>query len=269
MIATVTNIRKGYADLADGQLHYRHRAGGGGTPVVFLHQTASSGRMWEKVMTRLDDARPLYALDTPGFGGSFDPENAPKLVDYTRWIAEAMDSLTIPRAHLVGHHTGAAIAIELTAQAPGRAATLTMIGPNPLTQEERAEFSARLGAAFRPVRSGAYLLKNWEYLRAGGANADIALLHAEMIDMLRAWQARPHAYAAVWEQDFSAAFARIACPMLIMAAPDDILFPYFGRARALRPDAMAVQLEKGANFEPDLNPDEVAAMISRHIAAYD
>lgn len=258
------NIRKGYADLADGQIHYRHVAGDG-VPVLLFHQTASSGRMWEKVMRVLGGARSLYAFDTPGFGGSFDPAEAPSMGDYARWMLGAMDALGIDRAHLVGHHTGAAIAIEMAAQAPARAATLTMIGPNPLTVTEREAFAARLGAPFRPVRSGAYLLKNWEYLRVGGADADMALLHGEMVDMLRAWAARPHAYGAVWGQDFAALFATITCPMLLMAAPDDILFPYLARATAMRPDAIVVPLSGGANFEPDLVPDEVAAAISAHI----
>jgi len=260
------SIRKAYVDLPEGQLHYRYIAGSEGLPVVFLHQTASSGRMWEKVMVQLTGAHPLYAFDTPGFGGSFDPPGAPGMVEYARWMLEAIDALGLERVHLVGHHTGAAIAIELAARAPDRIATLAMIGPNPLTVEERATFAGKLGAAFRPGRSGAYLLKNWEYLRTGGADADIALLHAEMVDMLRAWAARPHAYAAVWGQDFAALYACIACPMLIMAAPDDILFAFFERARRLRPDAAALVLERGANFEPDLAPGAVAEAIRQHIA---
>ena len=38
-------IRRGYADLPDGQVHYRPIAGEAPdtSPVVFLHQTASSG----------------------------------------------------------------------------------------------------------------------------------------------------------------------------------------------------------------------------------
>ena len=258
-------IRKAYVDLPEGQLHYRHVAGGDAAPVVFLHQTASSGRMWEKVMRRLEGPHPLYALDTPGFGGSFDPPGAPRMADYAGWMLGAIEALGLEEVHLVGHHTGAAIGVELASRMPARVATLTMIGPNPLTAEERLVFAGKLGAPFRPVRSGAYLLKNWEYLRTGGADADMALLHAEMIDMLRAWAARPHAYAAVWEQDFATLYARIACPMLIMAAPDDILFAFFDRARTQRPDATAIVLREGANFEPDLASDEVAEAIRRHI----
>ena len=259
-------IRKGYLDLPDGQIHYRHLPGGDELPTVFLHQTASSGRMWERVMTEMAGFAPSYALDTPGFGGSFDPAIVPDIGDYARWIGDAIEALGFERVHLVGHHTGSAIAIELAVARPALAATLALIGPSPLTADERSGLAAKLGAAFRPTRSGAYLLKNWEYLRVGGADADIMVLHAELIDMLRAWSTRPHAYAAVWNQDALALLPRIACPVLMMAAPDDMLFPYLERALTACPNATAAALSAGANFEPDLAPAEVAAALRAHLA---
>lgn len=259
-------IRRGYVDLADGQVHYRRigSEAGDAVPVLFLHQTASSGRMWEKVMVRLAGPRPLIAIDTPGFGGSFDPPDPPTMAQYAGWAAGSLDALGYRRAHVVGHHTGAAIALELASHASDRVASLALIGPNASTGDQRAAL-AGLGAAFRPTRSGAYLLKNWEYLRVGGANADVALLHAEMVDMLRAWASRPHAYAAVSGQDALALLAQVTCPTLLMAAVDDMLFPQLERAGATCLAATTLTLSGGANFEPDLAADEVVAALAAHL----
>ena len=254
---------KGYATITGGQVHYRLRPGDG-VPVVLLHQTASSGAMWERVMAALPADRPLYALDTPGFGGSFDPPAGPSLDDYARWIGEAIAALGLARPHVVGHHTGASIAAALSMQQPDLCRSLALIGPGYADAAERAAMAQRFGKPFRPVRSGAYLLKNWEYLRVGGADADIALLHREMVDQLRAHATRPDAYAAVWQADSIAAFHAVRCPALIMAARDDVMFPSFERARAARPDIAAVELTGGANFEPDLVPGEVAAALATH-----
>ena len=256
-------IIKGYVDITDGQLHYRLRPGHG-APVVFLHQTASSGAMWERVIAALPEGRPLYALDTPGFGSSFDPPAGPSLDDYARWIGEAIASLGLVRPHVVGHHTGASIAAALNMQQPGLCRSLALIGPGYADAAERAAMAQRFGKPFRPVRSGAYLLKNWEYLRVGGADADIALLHREMVDQMRAHATRSDAYAAVWQADSIAAFMAIHCPALIMAARDDVMFPSFARAGAARPDIAAVELSGGANFEPDIVPGEVAAALAAH-----
>jgi hypothetical protein len=45
-------VRKSYVDTSGGQIHVRSMAGEG-IPVVFFHQTASSGQMWLKTMQLL------------------------------------------------------------------------------------------------------------------------------------------------------------------------------------------------------------------------
>lgn len=252
----MTTIRKAYTDLALGQLHYRSTAGAG-TPVVFLHQTASSSQMWEKVVERLDGNEPLYALDTPGFGGSFDPPGMPTMADYASWVREAMESLGIARVHLIGHHTGSCIGVEVAARWPELVASLSMIGPVPLTPEERDEFRKGYMEPFAPDANADYLRSTWEYLEALGAGADLALHHRELVDTARAYWGRFQAYSAVWNQEFADAYRKVRCPLQILCATDDVLYPFFQRAREIRPEAVAVELG-GANFEPDLDPDGTA-----------
>ncbi|MBK8783748.1 MAG: hypothetical protein IPO22_18520 [Anaerolineales bacterium] len=66
-------IRKGYVDTPNGQVHFRQLKKVDGVPLVLLHQTASSGMMFEPLMTLLSDSFHTLALDTPGFGASFLP----------------------------------------------------------------------------------------------------------------------------------------------------------------------------------------------------
>jgi pimeloyl-ACP methyl ester carboxylesterase len=259
-------VRKAYSDCAAGQIHYRHLAGDG-TPIVCLHQTASSGQMWLKTFERLAGCWPLYAFDTPGFGGSFDPpaDTRPTMTDYVEWLYEAMRDAGIERCHIVGHHTGSCIGVEMAARYPEFARSLTMVGPVPLTDAERVEFSKHFGIPFTPVVSGSYLLENWEYLRNLGAHADPLLMHREMADQLRAWWGRVQCYNAVWGQDFPSYFKAIACPMMIGAAADDVLHPYLDRAAAIRPDARLLPLS-GANFEPDLDADGFSAGLAAFLS---
>ena len=253
------NVHKSYADTSGGQVHYRVVAGAG-TPVVCFHQTASSGQMWLKTFERLAGRWPLYAFDTPGFGGSFDPDedSQPSMTQYVEWLHEAVRSAGIDECHIVGHHTGSCIGVEMAARHPELVKSLTMIGPVPLTDDERLEFSKHFGIPFKPVVSGSYLLENWEYLRNLGAHADPILFNREMSDQLRAWRGRVQSYTAVWGQDFPLYYKQVACPMMIGAAADDVLFPYLDRAAAMRPDAKVLPLS-GANFEPDLDADNFAA----------
>jgi pimeloyl-ACP methyl ester carboxylesterase len=260
-------ILKAYANIGAGQIHYR-RQQGPGAPVVCLHQTASSGAMWEKVMQRMAGERDFIALDTPGFGGSFDPPQTPKgMRAYAEWLREALDVLGIERFHLLGHHTGVCIAGELAAHYSTRVLSLAMIGPVPLTLEERNEYRKHYSTPFSPTADGAYLKTTWDYLQGLGAHGDLALHHRELVDTVRAYMGRFMAYSNVWDQDWIALYKTFKCPLLIMCAEDDVLFGVFARAQEMRPDAMSAKL-RGANFEPDLDPEGVVAALrafySRH-----
>lgn len=260
-------IRKGYVDVDGEQIHYRH-IDGPGTPVVCLHQTASSSQMYIRTMERLAGQRAVFAFDTPGFGGSFDPTGNPAMPDYARWLSKAIRAAGISRCHLMGHHTGACIGVEIAAAQPDLVQTLTMVGPVPLTAEERIEFSKHFGTPFTPGPSGGYLLDNWEYLRNLGGHHDVMLWHREMADQLRAWHGRVLSYSAVWDQDFTAHYKTVKMPLMIMCATDDVLYPYFQRAQDIRPDAVAHELS-GANFEPDLDADNFCSKLAAFLAMHD
>ena len=262
-------LRKSYVDVPDGQIHVR-RMEADAPFVVFLHQTASSGEMWAKVMERLAGRWDLIALDTPGFGGSFDPDpdSEPSMDDYVGWIGGALDALGITRCHLVGHHTGSAIAVQLAATRPALSGSVTLFGPAPLRPDEREEASKSYGAVFEPTASGGYLLDNWDYLRKLGATADPLLANREMALQLRAWRGRVQAYAAMWKQDFAGLYQQLRCPVMIAAAPDDLLYPFLDRAKSMQPDAELLAVSGGA-FEPDLDAEAVATGLASFFTMHD
>lgn len=243
---------------------------GGGSAVVFLHQTASSGQMWVKTMERLAGHWTMLAVDTPGFGGSFDPapDAKPSITQYVAWIHEAIRAAGVVRCHLVGHHTGACIAVEMAARHVDLALSLTLIGPVPLTERERKKAAKEYGTMIEPDADDSYLRENWNYLRRLKADRDVTLIHREMVDQLRAWRGRVQSYAAVWEQDFTSFYERVSCPILIGAAPEDVLRPYLERARKIRLDAEVLEIE-GADFEPDLDADNFADGLAAFLAKHD
>ena len=221
--------------------------------------------MYVKAMERMAGERAMYAFDTPGFGESFDPPSQPTMAQYADWLLEGIDRLGLRRFHIVGHHAGACIAVELGVRQAARVASLMMVGPVPLTSAERQEFSKRFGSAIAPTADGSYLQKTWNYLRDLGAYGDLALHHRELIDTTRAYLGRSMANKAVWAQEWTELFQQVKCPMLLLCAEDDVLFPFFSRAQELRPDAWAAVL-KGANFEPDLDPDGMVSSMRQFLA---
>lgn len=256
-------FEKAYVRIGDGQIHYA-MVPGEGVPFVFVHKTVSTYRMWLPVMAALKAlgvAAPMVALETPGFGESFDPPAPVPIERYAGWIGEAIAALDLGPCHLVGHHTGAVVALALADARPALVRTLSLIGVLPLTPEERAEHGLRFGTPFTPEPTGTYLMDTWNYVRWAGAH-DAMLANREMSAMLRSWQTRSWTYGAVWDYDFAAAYARVAAPLTIMSAPDDVLHPWFDRAQAMRPDARPVLLSGGVNYQTDLVPEEIARALA-------
>ena len=189
-------IRKAYIDLMEGQLHYRFADGPDELPIVFFHQTASSSAMYEKVMSNLIGKFKMIAPDTPAFGQSFFPVEAPTTRYYVDTLLEALDKLGINRFHVFGHHTGAAIGCEMAAVAPDRVASLSMVGPVVLTAEERRQW---LEMAIDPMvikADGTQYMKIWYRVthldpRPDDNPPSLDMAHRECLDTLRAGERWP------------------------------------------------------------------------------
>ncbi|WP_417520212.1 alpha/beta fold hydrolase [Minwuia sp.] len=261
----MTTVKKTYVDVADGQIHLRYVAGRQAVPTVFLHQTASSSAMYQAVMEQLGDLAPLYALDTPGFGGSYRPPLVPTTDYYVRALLEAIDALGIERFNLFGHHTGAALACQLAAQHPQRVRRLAMIGPVQLTEQERRLWR---DSAVKPLTiddQATHLAEVWQRVthldqQPIAYPPSTALATREAIDTLIAGDRWHEAYAAVFDQDFPAWLAQVDCPLLLICGDGDVLHPYFQRACQARPDAEVLELEAGA-YVLDQQPQYMAQVI--------
>jgi pimeloyl-ACP methyl ester carboxylesterase len=260
-------IRKGYVDTAAGQVHYRYLAGGPGLPVIFLHRTPASSVTFEGMLAALDGERPGFALDTPGFGGSFDPAGQPTILDYRDWLADAISGLGLTRFHLYGHHTGTHIATELAAAWPDRVASLMLNGMAYLTTDERAAFRRMVAPATPPDPEGAYLQPLWQLIKGLFPVWDADLVHREFTAALRAQAGRDQAFQAIWNQDFVAQLGRVRCPLLAISAADDFFLPYLERVKSSHPLARTVVTGSARVAAPELDTVRSAAVVREFLTA--
>lgn len=106
--------------------------GGGPGPVVLLiHGTGSSGRIWDRLVSRLP-AGTYVAPDTPGMGDSPPPAAAD--LTFADWLdffgrvgAGAAAVSHSGRCHVVGHSLGGAIAAHLARE--DWVDTVTLVSP--------------------------------------------------------------------------------------------------------------------------------------------
>lgn len=262
-MSDATVIRCGYADTAWGQLHYREVAGRA-PAVLFLHQTASSSASFVPVLEALRLPNRRVAIDTPGFGGSFDPPGWPSMAKYAAYVVAGLDALRIREFHVFGQHTGANLAGELALRHPARVRSVTMLGPVPMTAPERREFRAALGEPIRPRADGGHLLENWRYASDYNPGCDPLMLNGEVTSMVRAWRGRAQAYRAVSFHDSRALVRRLQAPLLLMSSPGDYFHARFAEVCALRPDA-ATAMVGGDNFQTLQDPRGVARALERFV----
>lgn len=258
------DIRRGYVDIAQGQIHY-HMVEGTEPPIVFLHQTALSARTYDPLLRVLGLPNRLIAIDTPGFGNSYEPEGWPTLEDYAGQILAAIEALCDGPFHLFGHHTGATLGIEIAARAPERVLSLTLSGPVFMTPQERDDFIAGYDTPIMPLRDGSHLLTNWGYAAVHNPDCDLGILQDAVADLVRAWRARPQAYMAVAHHETAARSADVRAPVLLMTTPGDFFHAFFDRATALFPQAATAQTG-GDNFPTASDPQGVAAAFTTFLA---
>jgi len=265
-------IKKSYVDTKEGQIHYRYTDNPAELPlVVMIHQTTSSSVMFEAIMSRLEKYYRMIAPDFPGYGNSFWPDKVPGISYYSDVLMEALDNLKVKEFHVFGHHTGGGIALDMTVRRPERIKTLTIIGPIYADEKERAELrkiTTELVDQIVPRADGSHLLAGWKMLEVYGAHASVELHHREVLDHLKAWKACGQAFGAIVDQDFSSLFDKVKGPLLVIGSPDDVLWPYFAKAKEARPDA-EFAVVKGPDYQCDVDPDGVAnalhAFLQKHI----
>lgn len=110
------------------KIRYARRGAAEGTPVVFIHGYGGDLDNWLFNIDAIGEKAPVIAFDLPGHGQSDVRLPGPSIAALAGFVGRFLDALEVPQAHLVGHSMGAAIASQVSLDAPRRVASLTLIG---------------------------------------------------------------------------------------------------------------------------------------------
>ena len=159
--ASPVRVRREFVEIRFGQLHLRRASPAQGfglhAPVVLLHQSPLSGRMFSELLPELARDRVVYAPDTPGYGESDPPPKVPTIGDYADGLQDFIAELKEP-VDLVGYHTGALIAAEFTARYPQLVRRLVLISVPIFSAERRGQLVTTTALA----EDGSHLLGEWK-----------------------------------------------------------------------------------------------------------
>ena len=77
-----------------------------GIPILMIHGFSSSHTIWMLNQAELSAEHTVYAIDLPGHGGSTKQIETADSEALTECISEFLQTLNIPKVHLVGHSLG-------------------------------------------------------------------------------------------------------------------------------------------------------------------
>jgi len=218
------------------------------------------------MMKKMMGSRPIFALDTPGFGESFNPEGMPSVIDYRDWFCEAIDNLGISSFHIYAHHTGTHIATEIAVYWKNRVQSLMLNGVAYLTEKERLEFAKKILPATRPDEDGRYLMETWKIIKSLFPSFDRDLVHSEFIGALRAMDGRDQAFRAIWDQEFTKVLRQVECPVFAMSAANDFFAGYLDRIKENIPSARIALLGNAIVASPELDTDNTVRLVKEFMS---
>ncbi len=242
-----------------GAVHYLDVGSSGGPPVVLLHQTPRSVDEFAEVIPLLAAEHRVIALDNPGYGCSDRPLSRPTVEEYSDTVVALLDHLGVPLAALVGHHTGAVLAVDIAARRPTRVSRLVLSGP-PYVDEEMRDLLCRISVQWRVAADGAHLQEKWDKFSDWVGSP--AIVQRALTDLLRAGETSEHGHLACADYRMEDALPRVRAKALLVLGDRDH-FANLPRNRAfaeLLPDSTSVVLEGGV-FLPTESPEAFAAAV--------
>jgi pimeloyl-ACP methyl ester carboxylesterase len=257
-------VRRQYLDGPYGQLHLRVAQPPGGAkapPIILLHQSPLSGRMFDRLLPHLAVGRLAIAVDTPGYGESDRPATRPSLAAYGDAILDTLTKAYGAQLDLVGYHTGAAIAADLAARRADRVRRVTLISMPFFDAKRRASMLKQLAVKTPYADDGSHLPPLWtgtfRVKPAGQSLDDVARIVAEK---QRVGRHGEWALLSAMEVDFAPLLPRLRQPALVLA-PHDGLEDEGAAAARLMPRAELVDMPRLAYGLFDSAPAEIAAPI--------
>jgi 2-hydroxymuconate-semialdehyde hydrolase len=270
-----------HVEVSGARIRYHETGPSGGPPVVLLHGIGRSLEDWELQHPRLPETHRVISLDLPGFGLSQRLPAVTSLPSLAGGVRDTLAALGVTApVHLMGNSLGGAVAMQMTADEPGRVRTLTLVSS--------AGFGRTVTAALRILAVpglGRPLLRRLADPRiAGRAERSIffdrALVTPQRIETAVKLARQPdfgavyletaralgglRGVAPAWRRDLLPRVAALGKPTLLVWGARDLILPslHLEAARLAFPSAQAHLFPDTGHMPQIERPDEFAALVT-------
>jgi len=218
-------LRHHFTDSPWGQLHYVEDGDPSAPLVLLLHQSPRSWDEYRDVIPLLADRFHVVAMDTLGFGWSAQPEEfatVERFAAAARLVVLAMQQHPGQKAHVVGHHTGGVVGIELAAAHPELVQSLVLSGVPWVDAPRRALTEHRTPIDWvEPSADGSHLLRLWQKREYFYPADRPDLLNRLVADALRVLPRVEEGHLAVNNYVMEERIAHVHCVTLVVCGQLD------------------------------------------------
>ncbi|MFO1158641.1 MAG: alpha/beta hydrolase [Reyranellaceae bacterium] len=262
-------IERSFVPIRSGLVHVA--SCGSGRPILMLHQTPRSWDEFRDVLPLLGRRYRAIAMDTVGFGESTPlPAGEDSIEAWADAAHQVLTALGHDKAIIVGHHTGAAVAVEMAASRPERAEAL-VLSASPYVDAARRAAAVGKRAVVDEVTAaadGRHLMELWAMRQAFYPPDRGDLLERFLIDALRAGPRAAEGHRVVGRYVMEPRLALLRCPTLVIAPTGDPhAYPHAARVAHAIAGSTLVEIENGMVPLPDHMPEEFAAAVERFLSS--
>jgi len=263
-----TAIERSFVSIPSGRVHIA--AVGADQPVLLLHQTPRSWDEFREVLPLLGQHYRAIAMDTMGFGDSDSlPLEAVSIENLAAAAHDLLAALGYRRAVVVGHHTGAAIAVEIAAAYPDCVAALVLSASPYIDAARRAAAPGKHiidEVTARP--DGAHLGELWAMRRPFYPADRPDLLERFVVDALKACPLAAEGHRMVDRYEMDRRLPLVRCPTLVIAPTGDPhAYPHAPKVAAAISGSRLIEIKNGMVPLPDQMPQEFAEAVHGFIAS--
>ena len=259
-------MKRAYADIAEGQIHYRTE--GDGDPILLLHTAVGSSDQFSRMIRLLSKNHRAIAPDYLGHGESDPAPCEYTYGDHARSVLGFMDALGIEKACVVGHHAGSGVGVELAVAWPERVDKLVLssLGLWETTAGVAVVDPPNFTSRVELQPDGSHLLEWWRRADLWG-NRPPEMVEERVTEYVKAGPRGEEIHWAGRAYDARPSLPRIKCPTLVIAAVDDPFYFVAEEVHSLIPGSALLSIEKGAIDLERAMPKEFAEAVLGFLGA--
>ena len=262
-------VERSFVVTPSGRIHIA--SAGAGAPVLLLHQTPRSWDEFRDVLPLLGRNYRVIAMDTVGYGDSDPlPEGQASIENWAKAAHQLLVALGVGRAAIVGHHTGAAIAVEVAAAYPKHVVAL-VLSASPFVDKARRMEVREVGHGIDhavPRIDGGHVAELWSMRQAFYPPDRVDLMERFIVDALKAGSRAAEGHRVVDRYEMETRLPLVRCPALVVApTADPHAYPHAPKVAAAIAGSTLVEIENGMVPLPDQKPAEFTDVVHHFLAA--